>query len=306
MKDFEKSERLCGNGIAERYNRDYHQSAIMKAHDEDFACFVAEWYHSGDRVLDLGCGPASLWPLWKRHLRESGALIGVDISEGMINECKRLFADDDFRVGSVFEIPAESGSIDLIIASSVLHHIPEKDLPEALQEMDRVLDEHGKVVGREPVSKGRLGDESGWLSGALMCFRHLVYRLTHTREYPEPELGKHHHAYIPDDFIRTLGKHFAPKSLRFKFPVSSYVLRCDHSLVGRVVSCLDNAIGHRGGHEFFYCAAKNYYDASDVAHCVEQELRLNSQPLKNMKEFLALLQRAAELLEREIGDSQRE
>ena len=33
-----------------------------------------------------------------------------------------------------------------------------------------------------------------------MSFRHLVYRLTRSREYPEPALGEHHHAFDPDAF----------------------------------------------------------------------------------------------------------
>lgn len=300
MRDFEQCECLYENAIAKRYNRDYHQPPIMEIHDKDFACFVAENYQQGDRVLDLGCGPASLWPLWKEYLPEPASLIGVDLSEEMIKECKRLFPEGNFKIGSVFEIPLESGSVDLIIASSILHHIPDEHLSDALKEMNRVLDEHGKIVGREPVSKGRLGDTPGWLSGALMSFRHLAYRLTHTREYPEPEVGSHHHAYHPEEFMNTLKQTFLPKGISFRYPVSSYVLRCNHPLVIKIVNFLDRVIDHRGGHEFYYVATKNYCDASDVAYCVEQELKNNTIPI-NKKEFLALLQKAAEIIEKELS-----
>lgn len=300
MKDFEKTERSYGDAIAGSYNRDYHGYPLMQAHDEDFASFVAQYYHPGDRVLDLGCGSASLWHLWKENLEDPGSLIGVDLSERMIDECKRLFPQGVFRVGSVFEIPVETGGIDLIIASSVLHHIPDEHLADALKEMDRVLDEHGTIVGREPVSKGRLGDSPGWFSGALMSFRHMVCRLTHTREYPEPEIGDHHHAYNPKKFINMLKGSFSPKGISFRHPVSSYVLRCNHSLVTKIVNFLDNSIGHRGGHEFYYIASKNYCDATDVAYCIEQELK-NNRELCSKKEFLALMQKAAEIIEKEIG-----
>jgi ubiquinone/menaquinone biosynthesis C-methylase UbiE len=300
MKDFEKLERLHSNTIAKRYNFDYHGSIIMKSHDEDFVLYVAENYQKRDRVLDLGCGPASMWPLWEKYLKEPRLLIGVDISEGMIKECKRLFPKGDFRVGSVLELPLESGSIDLIIAASVLHHIPDDHLRGALEEMHRVLDEHGTIVGREPVLKGRLGEDSGWLSGALMSFRHLVFRLTHTREYPEPAVGDHHHGYVPEDFVDILKGFFSPKGLNFKYPVSSYVVRCNHPLVKKTVDILDNAISHRGGHEFFYSATKNFCDAADVTHCVEQEIKANNSPFENKEQFLALLAQAAELLEKEL------
>jgi ubiquinone/menaquinone biosynthesis C-methylase UbiE len=300
MKDFEKRECIYGNNIASSYNGRYHQSAIMKAHDEEFAHYVAQCFQAGDRVLDLGCGSASLWPLWKKHLRGASKMIGIDISKAMLEEGKLESKEDSFLAGSVFALPLRSGSIDLVILSSMLHHIPDKYLMEALQEISRILDEHGRIVGREPVRECRLGDIPGWLSAALMTFRHLVYRLTHTREYPEPEAGQHHHAYVPRAFVKELKKVFAPKGLQFKFPISSYVSRCDNKKVSKIVQILDDTINHRAGHEVFYVAEKNYCDSRDVAHCIEQELELNSRPLKNKKEFLALLQCAAELLEKEL------
>ncbi len=297
--EYEDRERAYEDAVASRYNRDYHDPRIFQAHDEDFAQFATEFFRPGDRLLDLGCGPASLWPLWERYFKDYSSLVGVDLSEQMITECKRNFPGGDFRQGSAFAIPVEAGTVDLLIASSVLHHIPDEYLTEVFKEMLRVLDTHGTIVGREPVSTGRLGDSPGWLSGALMSFRHMVYRLTGTREYPEPEIGEHHHAYQPKEFLQILQEHFSPKGVVLRHPVSSYVAGCDNALVAKIALLLDKEINHHGGHTFYYAATRNFCDARDVASCIENELKEDGTIDKH--QFLALLQKASEILERELG-----
>ena len=286
--------------MAERYDRDYHEPAIMKKHDRDFADFVAGHFKPGDHILDLGCGPGSLWSHWTTRLEGHASLIGVDIAPKMVAQAKTHWPDGDFRVGSMLSIPVQSGAIDLVIASSTLHHLPDSVLPQALTEIKRVLTEHGTLVGREPVGKGRLADVDGWLSGAIMNFRHLVSRLTRTREYREPENGPHHHAYDPRVFFEILSETFSPRSVAFRHPFSSYVSRCNHELVEAMADWFDTWLKHEGGQEFYYAASNNFADAAEIARCIRKELE--QDPHYDKERFLALLQSAAELLERELGD----
>jgi ubiquinone/menaquinone biosynthesis C-methylase UbiE len=299
VRDFEVQEIAYEDAMAERYDRDYHEPVIMRRHTRDFAEFVSGHFKPGDRVLDLGCGPGSLWSHWTTRLAGHGGLIGVDIAPRMVAQARKKFPAGDFRVGSMLEIPVESGAIDLVIASSTLHHLPDTVLPQALAEIKRVLAEHGTLVGREPVGVGRLADIAGWLSGAIMNFRHLASRVTHTREYPEPENGPHHHAYDPKVFFQILSQSFAPRSVAFRHPFSSYVSRCDHELVDAMTNWFDNWLKHQGGQEFYYAASNNFADAAEVARCVQKELE--QDPQYDKEKFLALLQSAAELLERELG-----
>jgi ubiquinone/menaquinone biosynthesis C-methylase UbiE len=297
-RDFEADEIQYEDAMAERYDRDYHEPAIMKRHDEDFATFVAQHYRAGDRVLDLGCGPGSLWSYWTRHFTGNTGIIGVDISPKMVKRAKSAWPDGDFRVGTFLEIPVESATVDLVIASSTLHHLPDALLPQAFAEIRRVLVEHGTLVGREPVGVGRLADEPGWLSGAIMNFRHMVSRLTHTREYAEPENGPHHHAYDPREFFGFLSEAFAPRSLTLRHPFSSYVSRCDDPLVESIAMWFDDWLSHQRGQEFYYAASNNFANAAEVARCIRKELE--TDPHYDKQQFLALLQSAAELIEREF------
>src|SRR5438874_10099727 len=151
MYDFEERERVDEDLAAPNYNALYHGSPIADYWNDAFYEFVLSHYERGDRILDLGCGPASMWSHWLR-LPEPRRLVGTDLSPGMIAEAKRLFPDGDFVVGRAHELPFPDGSFDIVIASAVLHHIPDEHLPGALDEIVRVLDEHGRIVGREPSS----------------------------------------------------------------------------------------------------------------------------------------------------------
>ena len=91
-RDYEREEIAHENAIAPRYNRDYHDPPILKQHHEDFADFVATHCREGDRVLDLGCGSASMWTHWRERLPRV-SLIGIDISPGMVEEARRLMPD---------------------------------------------------------------------------------------------------------------------------------------------------------------------------------------------------------------------
>lgn len=297
-RDYEAQEIAYENAMAGRYDRDYHEPPIMKRHAEDFAQFVATYFNPGDRVLDLGCGPGTLWRLWETTLAGHGALIGVDLAPGMVEQARHRWPAGDFRIGNILEIPVDAGSIDLVIASSTLHHLPDVLLPDAFAEIRRVLAEHGTLVGREPVGVRRLADEPGWLSGAIMSFRHMVSRLANTREHPEPENGPHHHAYDPHVFVEALVQAFALRGLQFRHPFSYYVARVHHPLVTSIALWFDQWLKHQSGQEFYYAASHNYADAADVAQCVQNELE--QHPDYDRREFLALLQQAAALLEREI------
>ena len=296
---FEEKEREYENAIALRYNRDYHEPPIMQWHSKNFVEFVARHCKPGDRVLDLGCGPASLWPHFKDLLKEPASLVGVDLSDGMVNEARRLFPEGDFRVGSMFEIPADAGEFDVVIVSSAFHHVTDESLPAALKEVHRVLDEHGVLIGREPLRQGRVGDRGGWLAGALMSLRHLAYRLTHTREYPEPDPGPAHHAYTVDEFYSLINGVFTFEEIEFRNPVSLFLARINHPTVETIAKMLDVSVAHKEGQEIHYKAAKNYSSAADVEANVRRALEENH--ITDIPAFLALVEAAAKRIEAELG-----
>jgi hypothetical protein len=131
--------------------------------------------------------------------------------------------------------------------------------------------------------------------------RHLVFRLTRTREPPDVELGEHHH--VPDvaRFITTLGQVMRPTEVVSRFPFSSYVLRVQSTSAAEVAKMLDQKLRRRAGTMFYYRADRNFATADDVVSCISRAIRDEVDGVETA-EFLAYLEAAARELVRRLTD----
>ena len=99
------------------------------------------------RVLEVGCGPGTLWvenreripPGWQLHL--------TDFSPGMAAEAEAALAQAgitaEVSVADACELPFADGSADLVLAHGMLYHVA--DRPRALAELRRVLADGGQL-----------------------------------------------------------------------------------------------------------------------------------------------------------------
>jgi ubiquinone/menaquinone biosynthesis C-methylase UbiE len=98
----------------------------------------------GKRVLDLGCGYG--WHC--RYAIENGAtsVIGIDISEMMIEEAKNKTVSENIRYicMPIEDINFPEASFDLVISSLTLHYIP--SFEEVLNNISKVLISGGYFV----------------------------------------------------------------------------------------------------------------------------------------------------------------
>jgi ubiquinone/menaquinone biosynthesis C-methylase UbiE len=97
------------------------------------------------RVLELGCGPASLWKENLGKVKTGCRLILTDFSPGMVHEAAQI--DDpqqrfSFAAADAQTLPFPSASFDIVIANHMLYHVP--DLDRALSEIRRVLRPDGR------------------------------------------------------------------------------------------------------------------------------------------------------------------
>jgi ubiquinone/menaquinone biosynthesis C-methylase UbiE len=105
----------------------------------------------GDKVLDLACGPATQLAMVARLAPES-SFTGVDLSLEMLAKAKAHVANQkldnvSFIHGSIAQLESIADqSIDAVMTTMALHHLPTLDLLEAtFKEINRVLKPGGGI-----------------------------------------------------------------------------------------------------------------------------------------------------------------
>jgi ubiquinone/menaquinone biosynthesis C-methylase UbiE len=102
---------------------------------------------AGDRLLEVGCGPALDVAELAAEIGSTGEYVGVDMSETMIAAARRRAAEIEtqthFEIASAYELPFDDGSFDACRADRLLMHLTEPE--RALAQMYRVTRPGGRV-----------------------------------------------------------------------------------------------------------------------------------------------------------------
>lgn len=111
----------------------------------------------GNRLLDIGCGPAWFWASAAPHVPAGLDLTLADLSPGMVEEavarCAALpFASVTGRTADAASLPFADESFDLVLAMHMLYHVA--DPAAAIAEAHRVLRPGGALA----VTTNGIGD----------------------------------------------------------------------------------------------------------------------------------------------------
>jgi 2-polyprenyl-3-methyl-5-hydroxy-6-metoxy-1,4-benzoquinol methylase len=100
----------------------------------------------GKRVLDAGCGVG-----WGSALMvQAGAsnVVGIDLSEDAIADCRKRVPDAEFRVGDLQNLPVSDAEFDVVVCFEALEHTADTAL--TLDELARALAPDGLLFVSSP------------------------------------------------------------------------------------------------------------------------------------------------------------
>ncbi|MBU3159978.1 methyltransferase domain-containing protein [Clostridium frigoris] len=104
-------------------------------------CFEELDLPSKCRILELGCGDASLWKKNKGKISSELDITLSDFSKGMLNDAKINLGKESenfkFQIIDAEDIPCGDCSFDVVIANHMLYHVD--NIGKALSEIYRVL-----------------------------------------------------------------------------------------------------------------------------------------------------------------------
>ena len=119
-----------------------HQPSVMKSHTwrtaENSAGFLLPYLAASTKMLDVGCGPATITCDFASRV---ASVIGIEPVEGILEKAKATVAERDatnvsFEVGSVYDLRFDDDTFDVSHAHQVLQHLT--DPVQAIREMVRV------------------------------------------------------------------------------------------------------------------------------------------------------------------------
>lgn len=124
----------------------------------------------GESVLDIGCGAGIDTLIAARQVGPEGHVIAMDMTAAMLAKAERGatevgLSNISFREGLAETLPAEDGSVDVVISNGVINLCPDK--VATMKEVRRVLKPGGRfqiadIVVHKEVPQGAKDDIELW------------------------------------------------------------------------------------------------------------------------------------------------
>jgi SAM-dependent methyltransferase len=153
--------------VAKEYARHLSDELSHKPLDRELLDRFAREVKDRGEACDLGCGPGQI----ARYLRDAGARVfGLDVSERMLEEARRLNPDIAFRCGDMLALDLPDASLAGIAAFYAIVHTEPAGLPRVFDELHRVLQPDGVLLLAFHVGRGAVHRDELWGVRLLLDF----------------------------------------------------------------------------------------------------------------------------------------
>ncbi len=166
--------------------------------------------NKGDTVIDLGSGAGNDCFVARKETGADGRVIGIDFTPAMIDKAKANaqkagFANVEFRLGELEDMPVSANIADVIVSNCVLNLVPNKH--KVFSEIFRVLKPGGHfsisdvvLVGNLPAALYNAAEMyAGCVSGAIQ--KEVYLELIAAQGFTNITLQKEKPIIIPDDIL---------------------------------------------------------------------------------------------------------
>lgn len=138
MNKFEQRSKISYDKKAQNYDSTFDGRFTVKFKE---MLSKAVSIKSNDIVADIACGNGRL--LCKLSERNTFCGYGVDISEKMIEQAKKLNPDMKFYISKCDELPFENREIGIMTVCAAFHHFP--NVENFAKEAGRVIKKDGML-----------------------------------------------------------------------------------------------------------------------------------------------------------------
>lgn len=171
---------------------------------------------TGDTVVDLGSGAGNDVFVARAIVGDIGKVIGIDMTAEMIakanlNKDKLGFANIEFKLGDIENMPVENNIADVVVSNCVLNLVPDKE--KAFSEIYRIIKPGGHFCVSDIVIKGELSENikksaemyAGCVAGAVQQDEYLS--IIEKAGFKNTEIKKSKQITLPDStLIQILGE----------------------------------------------------------------------------------------------------
>jgi len=145
---FSDQEKYYLNHLAKQRKALRNKLSILGRHHNNLDSFVRNELNSlppESKILDAGCG-LSAWT--NSNLRKKYKISGIDGEPDAIAVCKKLYKNQNYQVGDLYNLPYKKNTFDAIVMREVIEHFitPEK----AVKEIYKVLKPGGIFILTTP------------------------------------------------------------------------------------------------------------------------------------------------------------